>query len=238
MTERQNIPNAYLDLANFYKKMGRLLDSIEVLKIGLTNIPSSYTIFFNLINNLAEAREYDKIMTFMKEHSFRQMNLDPALWNILGNVYYAKLDLQKAEENYQRALVLDERNSLLLTNLGNVKLTASKTVSTSEDIQRAIELFKQAIEFEPYYVEAHIGLGRAYLQANQINKSIQALEKANELDPDSDDALFYLGSSYLANNKSAEALRLFNMLKERSYDRLPAGFRRRLDASIQEAQKK
>ena len=238
LTERQNIPNAYLDLANFYKKMGRLLDSIEVLKIGLTNIPSSYTIFFNLINNLAEAREYDKIMTFMKEHSFRQMNLDPALWNILGNVYYAKLDLQKAEENYQRALVLDERNSLLLTNLGNVKLTASKTVSTSEDIQRAIELFKQAIEFEPYYVEAHIGLGRAYLQANQINKSIQALEKANELDPDSDDALFYLGSSYLANNKSAEALRLFNMLKERSYDRLPAGFRRRLDASIQEAQKK
>ena len=88
------------------------------------------------------------------------------------------------------------------------------------------------------YVEAHIGLGRAYLQARQIDKSIKALRKAYELDPDSDDALFYLGSSYLANNKNTEALRLFNILKERSYDRLPAGFRKRLDAAILEAQKK
>jgi arylsulfatase A-like enzyme/Tfp pilus assembly protein PilF len=238
LTERQNIPNAYSNLANFYKKMGRLSDSIEVLKIGLSNIPSSYTIFFNLINNLAEARQYDTIMTFMKEYSFRQANQDPALWNILGNVYYAKLDLQKAEENYQRALALDERNSLLLTNLGNLKLTTLKTAITSEDLKNALELFKQAIEYEPEYVEAYIGLGRAYLQANQTNKSIQVLEKAYELDPDSDDALFYLGSSYLENNRKTEALRLFNMLKERSYDRLPAGFRKRLDASIQEAQKK
>jgi arylsulfatase A-like enzyme/Tfp pilus assembly protein PilF len=238
LTERQNIPNAYSNLANFYKKMGRLSDSIEVLKIGLTNIPSSYTIFFNLINNLAEAREYDKIMTFMKEYNFRQMNHDPALWNIMGNVYYAKLDLKKAKEYYQRALELDENNSLLLTNLGNLKLTASKTAITSEDLKNALELFKQAIEIEPDYVVAYIGLGRAYLQANQINKSIQAFEKAYELDPDSDDALFYLGSSYLANNRKTEALRLFNMLKERSYDRMPAGFRKRLDSAILEAQKK
>jgi arylsulfatase A-like enzyme/Flp pilus assembly protein TadD len=238
LTERQNIPSAYSNLADFYKKMGRLLDSIEVLKIGLTHIPSSYTIFFNLINNLAEARQYDMIMTFMKEYSFRQMNHDPALWNIVGNVYYAKLDLQKAEENYQRALALDEKNSMLLTNLGNLKLTASKTAITSEDLQNALELFKQAIEYDPDLIDAHIGLGRAYLQAGQTNKSIQALEKAYELDPDSDDALFYLGSSYLTDNKNSEALRLFNILRERSYDRLPAGFRKRLDASIQEAQKK
>ena len=109
---------------------------------------------------------------------------------------------------------------------------------TSGELKNAIELFKKAVETEPDYVDAHIGLGRAYLQANQIDKSIQALEKAYELDPKSDDALFYLGSSYLANNRKTEALRLFNMLKERSYDRMPAGFRKRLDASIQEAQKK
>ncbi len=238
LTERQDIPNAYSNLANFYKKLGRLQDSIEVLKMGLTNIPSSYTIFFDLINNLAETRQYDTIMTFLKEHSFRQMNYDPALWNILGNVYYAKLDLQKAEENYLRALELDERNSLILTNLGNVKLTASRVDSISGDLQNAIELFIKAIELEPDYAEAHIGLGRAYLQANRINESIQALEKAYELDPESDDALFYLGSGYLANNKSAEALRLFNRLKERSYNRMPPGLRKRLDALIQQAQKK
>jgi arylsulfatase A-like enzyme/Tfp pilus assembly protein PilF len=238
LTERQNIPNAYSNLANFYKKMGRLQDSIEVLKIGLTNIPSSYTIFFNLINNLAEARQYDTILTFLNEYNFRQMNLDPAFWNIMGNVYYAKLDLEKAEEYYQRALELDERNSLVLTNLGNVKLTASRIESTPGNLKIAIDLFNKAIELESDYVDAHVGLGRAYLQTRQINRSVKALEKAYKLNPESDDALFYLGSSYLANDRNAEALRLFNRLKERSYNRMPPGFRKRLDALIQKAQKK
>ncbi len=237
LTERQNIPNAYSNLATFYKKLGRLQDSIEVLKIGLTNIPSSYTIFFTLINNLAEARQYDTILTLLKEYNFRQMNLDPAFWNIMGNVYYAKLDLEKAEEYYQRALELDERNSLVLTNLGNVKLTVSRMASTTSDPQLAIDLFKKAIELEPDYVAAHVGLGRAYLEARQINRSIQALERAYEIDPDSDDTLFYLGSSYLAVNRKADALRLFNELKERSYNRMPPGFKKRLDALIQQAQK-
>jgi tetratricopeptide (TPR) repeat protein len=238
LTERQNIPNAYSNLANFYKKTGRLQDSIEVLKIGLTNIPSSYTIFFNLINNLAEGRQYDTILILLKEYNFRQMNLDPAFWNIMGNVYYAKLDLEKAEEYYQRALELDERNSLVLTNLGNVKLTASRMASSPSDLQIAVDLFKKAIELEPDYVDAHIGLGRAYLEARQINQSIQALEKAYELDPESDDALFYLGSSYLATNRKADALRLLTRLKERSYNQMPPGFRKRLDALIQKAQNK
>jgi arylsulfatase A-like enzyme/Tfp pilus assembly protein PilF len=238
LTERQNIPNAYSNLANFYKKLGRLQDSIEVLKMGLTNIPSSYTIFFNLINNLAEARQYDIILALLKEHNFRQMNYDPAFWNIMGNVYYAKLDLAKAEEYYQRALELDAKNSLVLSNLGNVKLTTSKMNSKPGDLQDALVLFKRAIEIEPGYVNAHIGLGRAYLQANQLNKSIQALEKAHEMDPSSDDALFYLGSSCLANNRYADALRLFNTLKERSYDKMSPGSRKRLDALIQRAQRK
>ena len=238
LTERKNIPNAYSNLANFYKKMGRLQDSIEVLKIGLTNIPSSYTIFFNLINNLAEGRQYDTILTLLKEYNFRQMNLDPAFWNIMGNVYYAKLDLEKAEEYYQRALELNERNSLVLTNLGNVKLTATRIESTPGDLKMAIDLFKKAIELEPDYVDAHIGLGRAYLEARQINQSIQELEIAYELDPESDDALFYLGSSYLATNRKADALRLFTRLKERSYNKMPPGFRKRLDALIQKAQNK
>ena len=60
----------------------------------------------------------------------------------------------------------------------------------------AIKRFEMTLEMDQNFIEAHLGLGRAYQQKGELEQSIVELEKARELSHDRHDVLAALGRSY------------------------------------------
>jgi tetratricopeptide (TPR) repeat protein len=81
-----------------------------------------------------------------------------------GFQYQAQGNLNKALEEYQRALELNPRYVQVYTNLGTVYLGM-------KDYDRAIENFKKVIEFNYWDKKAHFNLGMAYLYQGEIEKA-------------------------------------------------------------------
>ena len=52
------------------------------------------------------------------------------------------------------------------------------------NIQKAISLFKEAIEIHPFYAEAYNNLGYAYTRQKEYEKAKEAFRKALEIEPD------------------------------------------------------
>lgn len=77
---------------------------------------------------------------------------------------------------------------------------------------KAIYAFKQCIQVDPNYVEAHIGLGASYGAVENLTQGIKALNQAVILDPQNPFVHYLLGMLHLANHDLVSA--------EMEYERL------------------
>lgn len=233
ITERKDIDIVYYNLANLYKEEGRLRDALEVLKLGLENIPSSYEIFFNYVSLLLKAGQYDEVIKASGEMKFRQMEHDPEIWNNLGVAYAKKGEAEKAIEIYEKAISIDNEYAVPFCNLGNVYYSLSLKIKDPRLFQKSIQSFKKAIEIDPDYPTPYSGLGMAYRQAGNLDGAIYCWKKALELRPDFGQTLYNLGLAYLYKGDKIKALDYFNKYKENYYHLLPLTERKRLENLIQ-----
>jgi arylsulfatase A-like enzyme/Flp pilus assembly protein TadD len=233
VTERTDVDIAYYNLASLYEKQRRFREALEVLKLGLENIPSSYEIFYNYVRLLIQAGQYDEIIKAFGEMKFRQMEHDPEIWNNLGIAYGKKGDSEKAIEIYEKAISIDNEYAVPFCNLGNVYYSLSLKTKDARVFQKSIQSFKKAIELDPDYPTPYYGLGIAYRQAGNLNGAIYCLEKALELRPDFGQALYNLGLVYLEKGDKDKALDYLNKYKENYYNLLPPGERKKLETLIQ-----
>jgi tetratricopeptide (TPR) repeat protein len=108
------------------------------------------------------------------------------------------------------------RNSSKLYNQG---VEAFK----SGEIDKALELFKEAAQINNNYSLAHYGIGRVYLlQENKTADAVIHLKKAVELDSRFAKGYFYLGMAQLLTGKYNDSIASFKNAYER-------------DASLQES---
>ncbi len=233
IAERKDIDIAYYNLATLYEKQERLRDALEVLKLGLENIPSSYEIFYNYVSLLIKTGQYDEIIKAFGEMKFRQMEHDPEIWNNLGIAYGKKGDSEKAIEIYEKAISIDNKYAVPFCNIGNVYYSLSLKTKDARVFQKSIQSFKKAIELDPDYPTPYYGLGIAYRQAGNLDGAIYCLEKALELRPDFGQALYNLGLVYLEKGDKDKALDYLNKYKENYYNLLPLGERKKLEDLIQ-----
>jgi tetratricopeptide (TPR) repeat protein len=61
---------------------------------------------------------------------------------------------------------------------------------------KAIAYYSQAIQLDPSYADAYIGLAGDYYEKGQYELEIKNYEKALQLDPHNPDASYYLGTAY------------------------------------------
>jgi tetratricopeptide (TPR) repeat protein len=76
-------------------------------------------------------------------------------------------------------------------------------------LARSSEHYKKAIELDPEFADAYIGLGVAYLKSGELEGGIYCLERALEIQPNSPSALFNIGLAHLNSNNKSEALKYF-----------------------------
>jgi len=237
ITERNDIDIAYCHLAILYEVTGKMREALEVLKLGLESIPSSYEIFSNYVNFLIDAGHYDDAIRIFGEKNFRQMELDPEIWNCLGTAYSSKRDFDKAINAYEKALSLDNEYRFVYSNLGRVYLSIFLETKDPKTYQKSLQYYKKAIELDPVVAFVYYELGMAYIQGRDLEGAIYCWEKALELKPDFRRTLYNLASAYLDKGDKVKALHYLNKYKDNYYNLLPVAERQKLDALIQKCLK-
>jgi len=232
ISERPDFDLAYSYLATLYKEQKKLDKSVEILKEGFENNPSSYKIISTYGIFLVEANRPDEAIEILKK-ALTLMDYDPELWNYLGVAYWSKGDFQNAHQAYQKVLSLDNNYPIVFNNLGSLYLSQCIKTRKSEYLRKAVYHFKKAIEFDPGYASAYNGLGNAYRIMGDIDAAIFCWEKSVELMPDFKFALFNLGLGYLMKQERIKALEYLEKYKKNYYSSLPMKERNNLDSLIQ-----
>lgn len=126
-------------------------------------------------------------------------NLHQAFY-LLGLAYARQGKIEEAVKAHQRAIALHP--------------TASYYVSLGKELrdrQSAIAAFEGALALDKSYAQAHLELGRLYVQMEEFDKARPELEKAVDLQPDFYEADYLLGRLY---HRLGEEERSRRVLKE------------------------
>ncbi len=99
-----------------------------------------------------------------------------------GFEYQNQGSLDKAIEEYQKALQLNPSYTQVYTNLGAVYLG-------KQDYDQAILQFKKVIELNYFDKKAHYNLGLAYLRKGEVEKAQEEVEFLRSLRSEFADAL-------------------------------------------------
>lgn len=77
------------------------------------------------------------------------------------------------------------------------------------ELDNAINCYKQAISISPEYTDAYFNLGKAYILKEEYQNAVKALEKAAQLSPKDTEILTTLGESYKNNGQYLNAVNIF-----------------------------
>jgi superkiller protein 3 len=110
----------------------------------------------------------------------------PGIPQNLAIIYLAKGDLDKTIDSLKQAISYQRREETmppLYNELGNTYLKL-------ERYEEAEAAFKNALEIDPDFFNAHYGLSGVYLRQNKIEEGLVELKKVVELAPESQEAKY------------------------------------------------
>lgn len=213
ITENNRLPFAYSNLAVIFKSQGRLIDAIQVLKVGLDFIPESFDLFSSLLECLFEANQWNDLITVFKNKYFERFEFDPIVWNLLGRAYMQIGDFENALKSCEKAVSIDEKFPLSFNNLGLINFNIYNLSTNPQALQKSFLNYKKAVELDPNNSVAYNGLGLVYMYEKIFDKAIQSLETALQLQPDLDSAVYNLGMAHLKNGDKTQAFSYFSRFK-------------------------
>lgn len=229
IAEREDFDLAFTHLALLYREDGMMTNCLEVLRLGLDRIPTSYEIFLAYVSNLLKTRRYDEVINVCETMTFRKMSYDPEIWNSLGAAYFHTGQFEKATEVFKKAIATDEDFPVAFNNLGSAYLGIFLETSTPGSLEKAIDAFQRALKLDPSYSAAYNGLGAAHRKSGHLEMAIENWELALKWNPDSGDALYNLALVHLDKGNLSIAFFYFSRYKDKFYDRLSPDKRKQLD---------
>ena len=105
-----------------------------------------------------------------------------------GNRLYKKGELEKAGEQYQKALSVDPKDEKAVFNLGDALYRQEKYAEAAEQFEMATA----AIDDKSERAKAWHNYGNSMLQAQDYGKSVDAYKNALKADPSDDDTRYNL----------------------------------------------
>jgi len=237
ITERKDVDVAYSNLAEMYKEEGRVEDALAVLEAGIRNLPSSYGVVLSYARCLREAGRDEELIAFVSGLDFPPMEHDPEIWDLLGEAFLHRGELDKAREVLERACAIDGEYAVAFRNLGDAILTMYMKRKEKDLLPEAIRSYERAVELEPDYASAYNRLGVAYREAGRPDRAVSCWEKALELRPDVGYPLLNLGLLYLSRGEKARALEYFLAYRKEHAASLSPEEGDRLEALIRRCRK-
>ncbi|MBW2609800.1 MAG: tetratricopeptide repeat protein [Deltaproteobacteria bacterium] len=115
-----------------------------------------------------------------------------------GWLYEYKGDLQKAEQDYTKAVEINKRHVDAYYNRGLVYIKMKK-------FEQAIKDFSEAIKLKPKSIDAYCNRGNSNLQLNKTDLALKDYDAALKIDPEDADVYYNRAVVYLAKGDEAKA---------------------------------
>jgi arylsulfatase A-like enzyme/Flp pilus assembly protein TadD len=237
LTERQDIDIAYSNLAFIYQGSERMPEALQVLRMGLKELPDSYEVFTSYVNLLINARQYAEVIRVFKDRNLRQMEYDPEIWNYLGVAHTHTREFDKALLAFARSLELDPDYAVAHNNMGIAYLSQAIFLKDAAPLKQAAASFQTAARLNPEYASPWNGLGIVFRQVGDLAGAAVAMERALEINPEFRDARYNLALVYLNLGEKSKALDHFSVYKEKFQQTLPPDERDKLEALIEQCKK-
>ncbi len=145
------------------------------------------------------------------EEAIKLEPTNPYLLTELGRVYLAKNELEKAKENFQKAIDLKLDYAPAHFQLAMVFVKEGKTQEAIEKL----EATKEVASFDPGLA---FQLGVIYYQENDFDKAKEQFERTVLLDPNYSNARYFLGLIYDRQNQKEKAIEQFEKISELNPD--------------------
>ena len=207
-------------LANTLYLDGDLSGAIRAFAWASSDFPRDPDVRVGLGSALAELgivpQASDELDSLISDPAYRAVAL-----NSLGNAYRSARNLQRADEEYERAMAEDPRLVAAHYNHGITLLELDRHAE-------AAIAFREVTQRVPRLIEGYLNEGLALLQSGQSIRAAVALHRAQDLDPDHPAVLLALGLASQDVGMDAQAVRLLrrslahNEDDERIYNMLAA----------------
>jgi tetratricopeptide (TPR) repeat protein len=233
--DKEHVPS-YLGIAKAFQGIGDHQNAIgafqQVIRMDNKNVEARLQIGEYLLAGGARETDLFKQAQQMAEES---LQVDPAnvkALTLLGNALSAQGEVDKAIEQFEKALSKDPEN---------LKATLDLAVQyRKKDITKAESLFKEALRKHPEAIEARLAIAFFYASENKMQEAEAHLRKAFDMNSADQRSLYALATFYISAKKPAEAENVFKeAIARKPQEREPrwglAGFylqQGRIDLSI------
>jgi tetratricopeptide (TPR) repeat protein len=188
--------------------------SIILCVVGISSLfgaePKRGDAYFHYMQGalLENQRKYDDAIKEYKQ----ALQFDPDSSEILAKLAYLYVQtnrMNEAVEDAEKAIEKNPDNKEAYRMLGQIYLEkVYSRDAAKEDVEKALEQFKQIYRLDPKDDANLLALGQLYLQNNQPNDAAQMLAQYLELNPDSPSAAMSLSNAFQQLNKPTEALKV------------------------------
>ena len=121
------------------------------------------------------------------------------LYNIIGSANQSLGNLEKAVEDFKKAVSINPDFSEAYNNMGT-------TLKNQDKLEEAITAYEKAISLRPNYAQAFYNLGIILLDLNKLKEAEIYTLKAIEINPNFADFYYNLGAIYQKHQKLEESI--------------------------------
>jgi tetratricopeptide (TPR) repeat protein len=196
----------YVDLASICVEHDNFDLGLEIVDIGLRQLPESWMLYLQrgvLLAMKARIGEAEKEF----ERARRLAPKDQAVpYAALGMAWMQSGQADKAVEVLRAERT--RSNDHIVPYIFAVALLRSGVDPTSPDAAEAVDALRASIKARPDFAPARAELGRLLFKRDEVDLAIAELEKAAELDPAGTPALYALSQAYRKKGERAKAQEL------------------------------
>lgn len=189
---------AWTNIGDCYRMLGNYEDAIDPYEYALSIDPEDLWTNMHLADIYYDLGRYKEAIDTLEE-ALRNGVETSIIRTTIGDCYYRLNDLQTAEENFRKAIEINQMIGGGWAGLGYVS-------SDRGDSKKAIKYFEKAYELEPWETDYLYSIAADYRKLNDFDHAMEYLRKIQEQTPNDPDAYYYIADLYGEMDRIDEAL--------------------------------
>jgi tetratricopeptide (TPR) repeat protein len=219
-----------------YQRNALWNDPIAFWEDAVKKAPNHYRTHANLGISCLHGKLYDRALEAFQKALTLAPPHPSKIYTNLGVAYFQTGQQDLARKNLIRAVVLNPKNYVALSHLGNVELKTrnhekalryyqmateinpnlaasyykmGRLYTETGKLDNAIKSFRQAVQLRPMWSEAYSSLGLALAWQEEYDLAISAFRKAVKINPQNQEALFNLATAYNTTGRYGMAVQAY-----------------------------
>jgi len=199
--------NNYLDLATLCVDHANYELGLEIVNIGIRNLPQSDRLYFQRGTLLAMTGQPSQAVKDFENAS--KLSPQKNLPAVARAVVLLELGETPKAVALLRRTATDSPNDYLVQYILGEALNRSGPAPASAEENETVRALEKSVGLNPDFAASRAVLGKLLLRRNEIDRAITELEKALELDPKETSSLYQLALAHRKKGNLERARELF-----------------------------